>query len=443
MDCLRADRVGCYGYSKNITPNLDRFAKDAILFENVHAQSTWTYPSGASIFSGMYPSSLGIQSINDPLPTNIPWLPKVFQKNGYTTACFSANVLISETFGFRRGFDVFVDQISNPNLSRYSLPIVILSQHREVLERYVNLSDLVVVTSDDLHRAFLKFAKHHPNKPFFALIWVVDTHDPYFDRADLDSGIPDPLYYQPDIVQVKDPQKLVELSEIYDRMLQYNDRTFGELLRMLKRIGLYDETIIIVTGDHGEAFGEHSIMTHAGRPYEVQTRVPLLIKLPHSKLGGSWRGEVVELIDIFPTLQDYLHLEGEYGERLQGKTLVNSRSDNSNIALSEGAGYLSLRTSRWRYMRSNCINVKNRYWGSVVKTVRHLTDAALFDLVRDPEERRNVSLQYFPWHAWLGGKAEVVWRNNQQIWRNMVFEIPAAEPDDLVKDRLKALGYIE
>ena len=443
MDCLRADRVGCCGYSKNITPNLDRFAKDAILFGNAHAQSTWTYPSGASILSGIYPSSLGIQSIRDPIPRNIPWLPKEFQNNGYVTACFSANVLISETFGFRRGFDVFVDQISSSNLSRYSLPIVILSQHREVLERYVSLSDLVVVTSDDLHRAFGTFAEQRLNEQIFAVIWSVDTHDPYFDRSHLGVCIPDPLYYQPDIVRMWEPEKLAELSGIYDRMLQYNDRTFGELIYILKRIGLYDETIIIVTGDHGEAFGEHGIMTHAGRPFEVQTHVPLLIKLPHSKLGGSRRAEVVELIDVFPTLRDYLHLEEEYGEYLQGKSLVSSRSGNSSIALSEGAGYLSLRTNRLRYIRPQHIDIRRRYRWPLIWSFRHLTQTALYDLVRDPDEKRNISRQYFPWHMWLARKAHSMCRRNQQIRKNMVFDSPVTEVGELVKGRLKAMGYID
>jgi arylsulfatase A-like enzyme len=443
MDCLRADRLGCYGNPKSNTPNLDKFSTEAVLFENAHAQATWTYPSGASIFSGMYPSSLGVQLLDNPLPTNMPWWPELFQNNDYITACFSANVLISETFGFRRGFDIFVDQLSDPNLSRYRLPVVMLPQYKEIAERYVDLSDLVVVTSDDLHRAFTKFVKRRFNQPFFAVIWAMDTHDPYFDRTDLGSGVPNPLYYQPDIVQMQDPKKLAELSALYDRMVQYNDRTFGELLRMLNKLGLYEETIIIVTGDHGEAFGEHGIMTHSGRPYEVQTHVPLLIKFPHSKLGGARHTDIVQVIDVFPTLLNYLQLKEEDRGYVQGTPLLNGNKSRHAMAWSEGRGYLSLRAERWRYIRPQHIYPRGKYRGRLRRIVRYLSHAALFDLIHDPAETRDVSVRYLPWHAWLAGKAQTMWRKNQKIRQNMVFASQAIEPSDLVEDRLRALGYIE
>jgi arylsulfatase A-like enzyme len=443
VDCLRADRLGCYGYSKSITPNLDNLASEALLFEKAYAQATWTYPSGASILSALYPSSLGIQRIQDPMPANMPWLPEVFQEHNYTTACFSANLLISEFFGFQRGFDLFVDQFSNSTLSRHRLPVVIQSEHRRILEEYADLSDLVVVTSDDLHRAFTEFVRHRFNSPFFAVIWSMDTHDPYFDRAQLNSGVPAPLYYQPDIVSNKDPERQAEFIDLYDLMVAYNDLTLGDLLRSLQTLNQYDETMIIVLSDHGEAFGEHGIMTHSGPPYGVQTHVPLLIKFPQSVHGGERCSHLVQLTDILPTLLEYLDLEHAAQEPSQGCSLLHSSSQEA-IAWSEGAGKVSVRANRWRYMqrRISQADESRPHRRSVVESIRLLRSMRLYDLRHDPEENRNILLKHPGQCIRLAQTIQSTWQQSQKIREQMVFAQDEPDLDRTVEDRLRALGYL-
>ncbi|HUW96757.1 MAG TPA: sulfatase [Anaerolineae bacterium] len=445
MDSLRGDRLGCLGYRKGTTPNIDRFAGDAVVFERAYAQATWTYPSGASMLSGMYPSSLGVHSIRDPLPVNMPWLPEVFKNLGYATACFSANVLISQAFGFERGFDLLVDQFSDPDLPRYRLPVVLQANHKRALERYVDVSDLVLVTSDDLHRAFTAFVERSSDAPCLSVIWSMDTHHPYFDRDDLVSGSPDPIYHQQDIMQMQDPSELSELSELYDRMVWHNDRTFGELLRTLNRLDLYDEAMIIALGDHGEAFGEHGIVTHSGRPYRVQTHVPLLIKLPHSMLAGARRGEICQLTDIFPTLQTFLKFEDAYEARPQGIRLLNGGDSRRATAWSEGDGQLSLRTERWCYMRPPYVDTFGPRGRPLRDVVRDVTRGRLFDLVHDPGETTDMSrhLRHSLSHVRLARQTRTIWHGNQRLRRNMVFDSPDLKPNAVVEDRLRALGYVD
>jgi arylsulfatase A-like enzyme len=445
MDSLRGDRLGCYGYPKSTTPNIDLFARDAVVFERAYAQATWTYPSAASMLSGLYPSSLGIHSIRDPLPFNIPWLPEVFRNHGYATACFSANVLLSQAFGFQRGFDVLVDQFSDPDLPRYRLPVALEARHKKALQRYVDVSDLVLVTSDDLHRAFASFAERSTNVPFLSVIWSMDTHHPYFDREDLVSGSPDPIYHQRDIMQMQDPSKQSELSELYDRMVWFNDRTFGELLRVLNRLDLYDEAMIIALGDHGEAFGEHGILTHSGRPYRSQTHVPLLVKLPRTMLAGSRRGEISQLIDVLPTLQTFFKFDDTFDVEPQGTPLLNGGNSHGATAWSEGEGQLSLRTKRWCFMRPQYVDTSG-FRGRPLRTVvRDITRGALFDLIRDPEETTDLSrhLRHSLSYVRLARQTRTIWQRNRQLLRNMVFDSPELKPSAEVEDRLRALGYID
>jgi arylsulfatase A-like enzyme len=445
MDSLRGDRLGCYGYPKSTTPNIDLFARDAVVFERAYAQATWTYPSAASMLSGLYPSSLGIHSIRDPLPFNIPWLPEVFRNHGYATACFSANVLLSQAFGFQRGFDVLVDQFSDPDLPRYRLPVALEARHKKALQRYVDVSDLVLVTSDDLHRAFASFAERSTNVPFLSVIWSMDTHHPYFDREDLVSGSPDPIYHQRDIMQMQDPSKQSELSELYDRMVWFNDRTFGELLRVLNRLDLYDEAMIIALGDHGEAFGEHGIMTHSGRPYRSQTHVPLLVKLPRSVLAGTRRGEISQLIDVLPTLQTFFKFDDTLDVEPQGKPLLNGGVSNRATAWSEGEGQLSLHTKRWCYMRPQYVDASGSGGRTLRTAIRDVTRGALFDLIHDPDETTDVSrhLRHSLSYVRLARQTRTIWHRNQRLRRAMVFDSPHVEPDAEVEDRLRALGYID
>ena len=438
LDCLRADRLGCFGAARASTPTIDRLSKAAVVVTNAHAQATWTYPSCASIFSGMFPSALGVHTIDDLLPSNIPWLPDVFRSNGFRTSCFSANPIVSAAFGFDRGFDVFTDQFSDSTLSRHRLPFVIQSKAKQKLGRYIDTSDLAVVTSDDLHRAFRSFVDSDDSRPFFSVVWSMDTHDPYFDRDQLADGIPDPLYYQADIAETTDPARRAEYSSLYDRMLSYNDRTLGSLLDHLAARALFDNTVIIVMGDHGESFGEHGAMTHAGRPFDTQTHVPILMKMPCSESSGSTIREPAQLVDIFSTMVRMLSLAHEGGELLQGCPFQIDRPHGNGTAWSEGAGAVSIRSNRWRLMQSRNAARERRF-----SFLSNRNRGSLHDLLRGSEENRIATARYLPAYLWLSRKMRSIMRHCERVQRTLTPAPRSTCDTETVEDRLRALGYVD
>jgi arylsulfatase A-like enzyme len=234
-------------------------------------------------------------------------------------------------------------------------------------------------------------------------------------------------------------------------MVTYNDLTVGNLLSVLKRLGLYDQTIVVLLGDHGEAFGEHGFNTHSGIPYEEQTHVPLIIKLPYSKFSGISRSSIVQLTDLLPTLIDYCHLPNV--EQLQGKSLrsIIEYGDgiicNDQLAFSEGKGYISARTPRWKYislkhtwsgigwiLRGNIF--KHAYWYlKQVKTMK------LFDLKKDPGETQNVVFRYPKLQRTFSKCLKTYWQENTNFKTS--FSHAKLELDDVVAKRLGDLGYLD
>jgi arylsulfatase A-like enzyme len=445
MDCLRADRLGCYGHGDAMTPNVDRLAKEGVLYRNAFAQATWTYPSAASILSGMYPSALGIDGSLVGLPVNAPWLPEELQRIGYTTICCSANPWVSAEFGFARGFDIFVDQFCEPQLAGYRLPALSPQETRPVLERYVDVSELVVVASEDLHAAFVDRMDKEPSTPFFALIWSMDTHYPYFDRHQLGSGTPSPVYYDSDIADAGEAALRGELSRLYDQMVSYNDGTLGELVRRLSRLGRYDDTLIILMADHGEALGEHQLTTHSGPPFQPLAHVPLVLKFPDSCLANSRRMGLVQLIDVAPTLYAYLGLRGLGGEMLQGRDLLGADNGRRGLAYSEGAGAISLRTRELCYMRGGPLEGGRQRSGRLWGRISSLTHAAMYDRRHDPDEMVDLSrrLGCLPWYLALTVWSLMIAQTNKTISKRMQFDWSSTSRQSVVEDRLRALGYID
>jgi arylsulfatase A-like enzyme/Tfp pilus assembly protein PilF len=303
LDTTRADRMGFLGSDRKLTPNLDTLAKEAVAFSRAYAQVPLTTPSHAGILTGTYPQFNHVNYMGDPLEKELPFLPDILHKNGYSTAAFVGALALepkSIAFGFERGFDVYDAGF-----------------HRRLgLDRYRTLERR---GEEVVSRALVWLDKNRA-APFFLWVHLYDAHDPY-----------DP----------PEPYKTKFQSQLYDGEIAYEDAAVAKLLDGLRSHHLFDATLIAVMADHGEAFGEHGEKHHGIFLYDETIRVPLLFKLPGQKSGKTVDARVA-LVDVAPTILQEAKLS--VPSQMQGKTLGNFFKDDRS-AMPAQANDSSLRRS--------------------------------------------------------------------------------------------------
>lgn len=274
LDTLRADHLGTYGYGRATSPFLDEFAAKNIKFNFAVTAAPWTPSSVASIFTGQYPLSHGFIPPNSReeakvsrsvLSSNLDTLAELFDRNGYATAAVSPNPWITRAFNFDQGFKKFV-----------YLP-------RAPADK---ISDAARGTIKDLNAQ---------DKPFFLYLHYLDPHDPYSPPGEYASMFTGPIPGN----QYDD--RMLARFTLYDGEIRYLDHSLSELFKFLESEKLLEDLVVVIVGDHGEQFNEHGFLTHGNTVYNVETHVPLLLKLGRNS-PNKVIDHTVSTIDIFPTL---------------------------------------------------------------------------------------------------------------------------------------------
>ncbi|HWB87558.1 MAG TPA: sulfatase-like hydrolase/transferase [Bryobacteraceae bacterium] len=262
IDTLRYDRLGCTGYTKASTPNLDRLAREGVLFEHVYTPVPLTLPAHTSMLTSTYPATNGVRDNGEALAASIPTLAEQFHRRGYQTAAFVSAFVLDRRFGLARGFDSYWGDFD--------------------LHRYEG-SDPgdVQIRGDRVEAAAEQWLQAHGQQPFLLFVHFYDLHGPYSLPASWRSRF---------------------TGRIYDGELAYVDSLIGKLRQKLEQGGLQDRTALIVTADHGEGLGDHGERNHGFFLYRSTTQVPLIIHLPAGQRAGSRVKTTARLIDIAPTL---------------------------------------------------------------------------------------------------------------------------------------------
>lgn len=289
IDTLRADHVGCYGYSGVKTPAIDGLAKDGLRFTSAFTPVPVTNSSHASILTGLYPSSHGVTDFGVALSGNHLTWASLLQKQGYETAAFiGAVVLDSKTLapGFDQGFDYYDNFPPHAGKGHWDVEerrgMEVVQHAEKWLDRPHSQQSLTPL----------------PAGPKFLWVHLYDPHDPYE---------PPPPYSQ------------VYRDHLYDGEIAYADHALGDFLAYLRRRGWYDNALIVVVGDHGEGLGEHQEQTHGIFLYDATLHVPLIIKLPQEREAGKVISPQVRTIDILPTVLGLLGVNA--GEHMDGASL--------------------------------------------------------------------------------------------------------------------------
>lgn len=430
VDTLRADYVSAYGYPKNLTPHLDRLAADGTRFDKMFAQASWTKPSAATMLTGLYPSTHKAVGKPDMLPDNIDTVAELVQAGGYMTGGVADNINVSPLFGFSQGFDDYVyltpDHFfgasdSASKLLAYSVLRLIRARFfsGSIYPRhYYQEGRVVNQTSTD-------WLGKHADDRFFYYIHYMDPHDPYFEHPFNGVGIARVQTPSPD------PKLAGRLSELYEGEVRYWDEKFGELVAFLKKESLYDNTLILVTADHGEEFYEHGGWWHGTTLYDEQVRVPLVVKWPKSYTGQvPVFEEIARMIDLAPTILEAAGVP--IPSNLPGRSLINHEAIEEVSAFAEedfeGNIVKMIRTTDWKLLTAN------------PKNPRGLKEREVYHLAADPGETNDVADD----------------KNNEQKQREMdellnrfravaesaVYHKQQTELSDQDRARLQALGYL-
>lgn len=299
IDSLRSDALGVYGAGPQASPAIDTFSKDAVVFQQFITTAAWSRSSVASLLSGRYPYSHGCIYKNSVFQQTLMTLAEHLSSNGYVTGGLANSTEISPAWGFAQGFDWFPFRPQNPlwaaeSSSYLSLYGVLRNSYLQAhTENDVNF--YYKPASEQLEWA-TGFISANQDKRFFLMVHLMDPHAPYFQHPWQGQAI-NPLQ-NPD----PDPHQRSQIQQAYAGEVQYLDDSFGAFIARLKESGRYQNSLIIVTANHGEEFLEHGGWWHGGTLYDEQVHVPLIIKLPNNARAGLQVPWQVRQIDIAPTI---------------------------------------------------------------------------------------------------------------------------------------------
>ena len=330
LDTVRADHLSVYGYDRDTTPNLKRLADRGVRFDHARAAASWTLPSHANMFTARWPTELGVERLGW-LDGGSPTLAEHLRDSGYATGGFVANPFFcGHESGLSRGFQVYADYpITLGEVFRSSSVGWFLTRAalrvRSLAGGWLPVGSVRDVDLDfsrkdaaTVNREFLDWLSKTGPKPFFAFLNYFDAHDPYipppgqasrFTPAPLSSGASQMLRdWQRIDKKTLGPDEVRIARDAYDDCLAALDQGIGALLDALRDRGTLDQTLLILTSDHGEQFGEHGDFGHGLSLHSEEVHVPLLISLPGRVPEGRIVTRTVSLRDLPATVLDVLGL---------------------------------------------------------------------------------------------------------------------------------------
>ena len=299
VDTLRADHIGVYGYYRNTTPNIDNFRKDSVLFENFYTVTPLTTPAFGTMLTSLYPHQHGAKRNGLSLFFKIKTLPYYLKKKGYYTAAFISNwPLRKKLSDFNRDFDEYVEVF---NKKRW---FGILNKEG---------------TANEVNNRALPWIEKNYNKRFFLWVHYTDPHAPYINHKNFNfekNKIEEEFYAK---------ESDFALINKYDSEIAFTDFYIGKLIKKLKDLHIYRNSLIIFLADHGESFGEHNYYRHGRKLYNSTLKVPLIIKLPENRLSNTVVKNPVQMVDIVPTI--FKEIGSDYEKNFQGISVFDSNKD--------------------------------------------------------------------------------------------------------------------
>lgn len=451
MDTVRADHMSLFGYSRDTTPNLKRFAQEATVFDRAISPADYTLSSHASIFTGQYPSWHGAYPVpptlrlGRPLHPGSATLARVLAAHHYRTAAIYANTtFLGNWTGLNQGFETWSspspERLHNPERPFY-LRYAATGLLATILKSYE--FEAMFPRASDINRAAYQILDNNSGRgPLFLFLNYMDAHFPYAPPAGFSRrfGTPwlDNFWDYSGLVKAvdQDGKRLDEtwrssLLSLYDTGISYEDTEIGNLLAHLKTSGLYENSLIIITSDHGDAFGEHGRLGHAVNSlYQEIVHVPLIVKYP-GQHEGARSAEWVSLVDIMPTVLEAAAVPPPAG--LQGRSLHTADEPGSAPVFTES------RAAGDGFQSPHLNGMKRAAFAGSWKLITWSGGSPeLYDLAADPSEAEN--------RFSSGNSAGTALSARLQMWTATIpLQRPATgvQPNPALIRRLKSLGYVQ
>ena len=443
LDTVRADRLSVYGFKDQGANHLEAFSKDSLVFDNCIASSSWTYPSHASLFTGLYPVEHGNHdNINEsskpvgmksllPLNEKFITLADVFRDNGYlTTAVISNSILLHKGLNFHKGFDIYD---CSPGMGA-----IMFFPFRPILPLVCYITNIMPKfyapyrTAEDINKNIFRLLGKVKKAPFFMFINYMDAHAPCSPPRPFSTQFSDkrfPNLYRPVMLL---PEKLIYttfgdwlkfMETQYHGEIAYLDTQLSVLFSHLKKIGLYESSLIVVTADHGELFNEHGHSLHKIPLYQGVVRVPLLIKFPFKQRIGRDK-TLISLSDVYTTILDICKLSVPEG--LSGKAFGDSSEPVVTEMYDAKFGFhRAIYDGKYKYMQYG-----------------HSKKPELYNLEKDPQEERNLALEVEEIADVMAKKLTEWEKQHPPRYDPENINRPTDIPSE-VEDAMKALGYIQ
>lgn len=431
IDTLRWDHMGCYGYKRATTPTLDRIAAEGARFEYAIASSSWTMPCVMSMFTSVPPSRHGVTSSSRSLDDIFTTLAVELKKGGYQTAGITSNPLTHGKFGYSRGFDIYDDSTIIFNVS-----LDFFEDKGNPLRGIHNAPSSDEVTRQA--RSWLN-EKRRSDRPFFLHLLYFDPHYDYMPPSPYDEMFTQATYQGDQtgagITSLEGKKLSKEDQEhiigLYDGEIRYADDYIGKLMEDLKKTGLYDDTVIVITGDHGDEFWDHGGVAHGHTLYDELIRIPLIVRYPKLIKGGAVLRKQAAHIDLMPTLLDIAGLP--IPAQCQGRSL-RSLLEGRPGGFSEQPAFSEVEIhSEMKSIRSPTQKIVERNNGLVKD---------MYSLFDDPKEQQDLSRTKRAQEFEPLNREFQAWKKTMAVGTKAARTVAPSDLDPRLLQQLRSLGYI-
>jgi arylsulfatase A-like enzyme len=421
LDTLRWDRLGCYGYERQVSPHIDELAEDCVLFSHCFVQSNWTLPSHVSMLTSLNSRRHQVYLAHEKMSASLLTVADILRVHGYYNGGITGGGYVSEKFGFSKGFDSYKG------------------------ERYVFHAEN---EAEELGRTTVEWLDRNADKKFFLFLHTYQIHDPYYNHPGItDEFVEGEVSWQsmPIASFLRNqeekrkyeftPKEQQDIVALYDGEIKYTDRfLIAPLLQKLKELDLYENTLIILTSDHGEEFLDHGSWLHAHTLYNELIKVPLLIKYPESEHRGKRIETIVRSIDIVPTILEAAGIDAAAFDfdGLSLQPVVRGKENDHRVFFSDFSHKGS------SDLRPTMVCTNQDFFKLILNRKPSPPRSFLFDLAGDGQEQTNLETE----------EADRLRRMFQSIldYYDNFKEIPLKSDqvimDKALEERLKALGYI-